>query len=137
MNEISRYNASMSRRKGGSEARLEWAVPKTLFDEGFREEDLLALVKEQTVLELFRRRRLSAGRAAELLGIEKPEFLDLLARRRIPLPAYTTAERKRHRAALREVLRELKTEKLAHPEKAAASKTKLPRTVKRAERDRR
>ncbi len=104
----------MSRRgikKGETEkAKLEWVVPRSLFDEDFQEEDLLALVKEQTVIELFRRGRLSAGRAAELLGIEKQAFLDLLARRRIPILTRTRAGRRRHAAWVRQILRELEDE---------------------------
>ena len=41
-------------------------------------------VLEATVVELFRDAKISSGRASELLGIQRQDFLDLLYRKRIP-----------------------------------------------------
>jgi predicted HTH domain antitoxin len=91
-------------------SKLEWTVPETLFDEKFQKEDLLSLVKEQSVLELFRRRKVSAGYAAQLLGMAKQDFLDLVSSRKMPIISRTSSERKRHAKAVKEVLRELEAE---------------------------
>ena len=40
--------------------------------------------KEALVLELFREGQISAGKGAEILGLTKIQFIDLLARRGIP-----------------------------------------------------
>ena len=41
---------------------------------------LNALVKELTILELYRRRQVSSGKAAELLGMERFEFIRYTSR---------------------------------------------------------
>ena len=41
-------------------------------------------ILEILALELFRQQRISAGKAAELLGISKLSFIELLARHQIP-----------------------------------------------------
>ena len=41
-------------------------------------------IKEFSVLGLYLEQRISAGKAAELLGVRKREFIRLLSRRRIP-----------------------------------------------------
>jgi predicted HTH domain antitoxin len=45
---------------------------------------LEAHLRELIALELFRERRITSGKGAELLGISKLEFIYLLARRQIP-----------------------------------------------------
>lgn len=39
---------------------------------------------EQMVLELFRDSQISSGKAAEVLGMTKGQFIDMLSQRRIP-----------------------------------------------------
>jgi predicted HTH domain antitoxin len=48
------------------------------------QERLEARLRELIVLQLFREGRISSGKGAELLGISKLEFIQLLARHRIP-----------------------------------------------------
>jgi predicted HTH domain antitoxin len=49
-------------------------------------------VRQALVLELFQEGAISSGRAAELLGISKDAFLDLLAERGIPYLHQTAEE---------------------------------------------
>jgi len=49
-------------------------------------------VKELIALELFREGRISSGKGAELLGIEKTEFVRLLARHGVPYFTESAAE---------------------------------------------
>ncbi len=44
------------------------------------EADLVRSVKEQTVLKLYSEQRITTGEAAEMLGLTRIEFLDLLQR---------------------------------------------------------
>ena len=44
------------------------------------EADLVRSVKEQTVLKLYAEQRITTGEAAEMLGLTRIEFLDLLQR---------------------------------------------------------
>ncbi len=43
-------------------------------------------VRERVILGLFAEGRLSAGKAAELLGVRVPDLLDLITRRNVPWP---------------------------------------------------
>jgi hypothetical protein len=49
------------------------------------DEHLSQILTEVAVLELFREHRISAGKAAELLGYSYREFLDLLQTKNIPM----------------------------------------------------
>lgn len=49
------------------------------------EDQLPQAFTEAVVLELFREHRISAGKAAELLGLSYREFLDLLQTKNIPV----------------------------------------------------
>ena len=49
-------------------------------------------IKEFSVLGLYLEQRISAGKAAELLGVRKREFIRLLSRRGIPYFDYTDEE---------------------------------------------
>jgi predicted HTH domain antitoxin len=53
-------------------------------------------------LELFRERRISAGKAAELAGVALDEFLDFAARREVPLH-YTAADWEQDQATARKL----------------------------------
>jgi predicted HTH domain antitoxin len=48
--------------------------------------------REWVILELYREQLISAGKAAEVLGVTKRQFMDLLARREIPYLDLTAAE---------------------------------------------
>lgn len=51
-----------------------------------------ALLQEQTVLRLFEQGDISSGYAAELLGITRFDFIELLGKRGIPLFNYGSKE---------------------------------------------
>jgi predicted HTH domain antitoxin len=54
--------------------------------------DVLAKGKETIVLELLRKGEISQGKAAELLGINRYEMFDLMARHDIPAFDYSVEE---------------------------------------------
>ena len=58
---------------------FEIEVPDGAVDKS-AEAELVRSVKEQTVLKLYSERRVSAGEAAEMLGLTRIELLDLLGR---------------------------------------------------------
>lgn len=72
---------------------LEVTMPRDLFEIlGYSRTRAEEAIKEFSVLGLYREQRLSAGKAAELLGINKGEFIRLMARRGIPYFDYTEEE---------------------------------------------
>ena len=64
----------------GRKVRLEWDLPDDAFGPGFEEEAFLSTVKEVAVMRLLREARISQGKAAELLGIDRHVLFDLLGR---------------------------------------------------------
>lgn len=86
--------------------RFEWDLPDEVFDERFREEQLLARVQEDAVVRLFQEGRLSTGYAAALLGLTRREFFALLAQRGVPYLALSEEEFAREAAAARGLARE-------------------------------
>src|SRR3989338_6265721 len=64
----------MSRR-----VKLVFELPDELFTQ-LREEEIETKVKDSLVTELLREHRLSQGKAAELLGLDRDELFDLMAR---------------------------------------------------------
>lgn len=72
---------------------LEITVPKDLLSIlGFSKSRAVQAIKEFSVLGLYLERRISSGKAAELLGMGKREFISLLARKGIPYFDYTDEE---------------------------------------------
>ena len=72
---------------------LEITIPKDLFSMlGFSRAEVVEALKEFSVLGLYLEHRISAGKAAELMGIGKREFIRLLARKGIPYFDYTDEE---------------------------------------------
>lgn len=72
---------------------LEIAVPKDLLSIlGLSRARAAEVIKEFLVLGLYLERRISSGKAAELLGMRKREFIRLLARKGIPYFNYTDEE---------------------------------------------
>ena len=72
---------------------LEVTVPKDLYASlGFSRTQAAEQLKEFSVLGLYQERRISAGKAAEMLNMHKAEFIRLLARARVPYFDYTTEE---------------------------------------------
>ena len=60
-------------------------VPEALRDLGYNEEEVRREVPVLLVLKRFRQGALSSGKAADLLGLSRREFLDLLAREGVPV----------------------------------------------------
>lgn len=58
---------------------FELEVPDGAVDKS-AEAELVRSVKEQTVLKLYSQQRITTGEAAEMLGLTRIEFLDLLSR---------------------------------------------------------
>lgn len=56
------------------------------------EAELEPQLRQLIALELFRQNRISSGKAAELLGISKTAFIQLLARHKIPYFTETPGE---------------------------------------------
>lgn len=72
---------------------LEIALPRDLLSMlGFSKVRATEAIKEFSVLGLYLERRISSGKAAELLGMRKREFIRLLARKAIPYFDYTGEE---------------------------------------------
>ena len=72
---------------------VEVTMSKDLFEMlGFSKSRAEEAIKEFSVLGLYLEQRISAGKAAELLGVRKREFVRLLARRGIPYFDYTDEE---------------------------------------------
>jgi predicted HTH domain antitoxin len=72
---------------------LEVVIPKDMVAMlGLSRAEAAQAVREFSVLGLYLDRRISSGKAAELLGIRKREFIRLLARRKIPYFDYTEEE---------------------------------------------
>ena len=72
---------------------LEVTVPKDLYAAlGFSRTQAAEQLKEFSVLGLYQERRISAGKAAEMLDLHKAEFIRLLARAGIPYFDYTADE---------------------------------------------
>jgi predicted HTH domain antitoxin len=68
-----------------SALKVEIELPRDLLAAlNIPESDFGRRAKEWVVLELFQEGEISAGRAAEILGMPKPRFLDLLDRRNLP-----------------------------------------------------
>jgi predicted HTH domain antitoxin len=86
---------------------LEVPLSKDLFSMlGFSRAEAAESLKEFSVLGLYLERRISAGKAADLLGIRKREFLRLAARKGIPYFDYTVDELEEEFSAVDERNRE-------------------------------
>ena len=72
---------------------LEVSVPKDLFVAlGFTQAQAVEQLKEFSIVGLYQERRISAGKAAELLNLTKAEFVRLLASKNVSYFDYTPEE---------------------------------------------
>jgi predicted HTH domain antitoxin len=72
---------------------LEIVIPKDLLSMlGYSKSEAAEAIKEFSILGLYLERKISSGKAAELMGIRKREFIRLLARKKIPYFDYTDEE---------------------------------------------
>lgn len=56
--------------------QIKLELPEDIFDDKFREADFLARVRELTVLELLRAKRLHEHEAQRILGLERWELIE-------------------------------------------------------------
>ena len=82
------------------QVRFEWELPDEVFDDRFREEDLLRSLKEDGVVRLFSEGRVSSGAGAALLGISRRAFLELLYRKGVPYFKFSPDEFQRELEAV-------------------------------------
>lgn len=68
-------------------------------------------VKKATALDLFRDKRLSFGKAAELSGMTLSDFMDLTREHRIPLVDYSPEELEEEIKTSKTLVRKLKKER--------------------------
>lgn len=73
--------------------KFDFELPDELFAQ-LREEEIEGKAKEALVMELLREHRLSQGKAAELLGLDRHELFDLMAKYRVPVIDLTPEELK-------------------------------------------
>ncbi|MBI5373884.1 MAG: UPF0175 family protein [Candidatus Schekmanbacteria bacterium] len=59
-------------------------IPDETFNRKFKEEEFTARVRERVVMDLLRDRKISQGKAAELLVISRSELVDLMTKYNIP-----------------------------------------------------
>ena len=72
---------------------LKVTLSKALYSRlGFSRGEAEEAIKEFSVLGLYLEHKISAGKAAELLGIRKREFIRLMARKGIPYFDYSDEE---------------------------------------------
>lgn len=72
---------------------LEVTLSKDLYSRlGFSQREAEEAIKEFSVLGLYLEHKISAGKAADLLGIRKREFVRLMARKGIPYFDYSDRE---------------------------------------------
>ena len=82
---------------------LEVPMPKEIFlTLGLSERKAIETMKSAFAIELYKRERISSGRAAELLGMRKLDFIRLLAEEGIPYFDYTDEELEEEFKAARE-----------------------------------
>jgi len=79
-----------------SKTAIEMKFPRdvylTLSSIGMTKQMLVKKLKEDISMDLFKKRLLSFGKAAQLAGLSKWEFIDLLGRNEIPVVNYTEEE---------------------------------------------
>lgn len=73
--------------------KFDLKLPDELLGQ-LREEEIEAKVKEALVMEFLREHRLSQGKAAELLGLDRHQLFDLMTKYRVPVIDLTSEELK-------------------------------------------
>ena len=72
---------------------LRVPMPKeTFLTLGLSEREAVEAMKKSFIIELYRKDKISSGKAAELLGVRKLDFIRLLAEEGIPFFDYTDEE---------------------------------------------
>jgi predicted HTH domain antitoxin len=86
--------------------QFEWELPDESFGEGFDKEMFVAKVKEEAAMRLLKERRISQGKAAELLGISRHDLFDLMAIYEIPVIDMSPEELQQELQRADEIFRE-------------------------------
>lgn len=89
---------------------FDWVLPDAVFGEELTIDDLRRRVREGVVLSLFKESQVSSGLAAEMLGISRQEFLQLLYEKGLPYFDFSSEELKVEFGAIDE-LKEMLTKK--------------------------
>lgn len=71
--------------------------PDELKDEDLKDSDVKARAMEAAVLELLKKGRVSQGKAAEILGLSRQDFFDLMSKHDIPMANFSPQELNRQR----------------------------------------
>jgi predicted HTH domain antitoxin len=69
-------------------------------DEGSSKEELAREVRLVWILDLVRRGRISVGKGAELVGLDRWQFTEVMAEHGVPMLAYPASDLDRELAAL-------------------------------------
>lgn len=85
------------------DTRYEIRVPKYLLQFGFNQDEVQRRVIEWLVLSLFTEERISSGKAARLLNMNRVDFIDLLRVRGISFIDYTPDELSEEFAAVKKM----------------------------------
>ena len=79
--------------------KMEWELPEGALEEPLRA-DLVQMIQTEVAVRLFAAERISSGYAAEMLGISRWDFLELLKERKIPVCSYGEGDLDREIATL-------------------------------------
>jgi len=85
--------------------RLVLEFPEGVQEKDLQDDDVLLKAKEAAVMELLRKGKISQGKAAELLDINRHDLLELMAMHNIPVFEATPEELKEGHDNLKESLR--------------------------------
>lgn len=74
------------------ESTIEIRVPQSLLEYGLRTEEIQLRVAEWLAISLFIEGRVTSGKAASLLGLNRVQFLQMLRQRGVNYVDFTTEE---------------------------------------------
>ena len=93
------YSMEQIEHKGGVISRkLVLEFPEEISEKDLADEEVRRKSKEGAVFELLRKKKISQGKAAELLGITRNELFDLMAKFDIPVIDMSEEELKKELA---------------------------------------
>jgi predicted HTH domain antitoxin len=104
-------NKSITRERGKRPMAKRFSfdrdLPEAVFGEDLQEDNLRRRVQEITTLSLFKNGNVSSGLAAEMLGITRQEFLQLLHDKGLPYFDFTGDELEKEFEAVEELKQKL------------------------------
>lgn len=87
----------------GKELVLKWPIPEIVDKE--LENEIVKLTKEEVVLGLFKKGKISLGYGAKLLGISLADFMGFLKEKKIPFTHYTEEDWSQDKKAVKEMIK--------------------------------